>query len=115
MAVCNGFAKLGVRGSSVLFSSGDSSIGNGRCLTNEGMTGQNSCPYSLRLMRVLFPRSQRSLIMPNLGPYMTAVGGRANQQNCTQMGGGFFWGGFSNHFDGLFYQSNTVQAFMDTL
>ena len=36
VAVCNGFAKLGVRGSSVLFSSGDFGVGNGTCLTNNG-------------------------------------------------------------------------------
>jgi len=36
VAVCNGFAKLGARGSSVLFSSGDFGVGGGSCLSNDG-------------------------------------------------------------------------------
>ena len=36
MAVCSGFAKLGVRGSSVLFSSGDYGVGGGSCSSNDG-------------------------------------------------------------------------------
>ena len=36
VAVCNGFAKLGVRGLSVLFSSKDFGVGNSTCLTNYG-------------------------------------------------------------------------------
>ena len=34
--VCNLFAQLGARGSSVMFSSGDDGVGGGDCLTNDG-------------------------------------------------------------------------------
>jgi tripeptidyl-peptidase-1 len=36
VSVCNLFAQLGARGSSVLFSSGDSGVGGGGCTTNDG-------------------------------------------------------------------------------
>lgn len=35
--VCNLFAQLGSRGSSVLFSSGDDGVGGGNCETNNGL------------------------------------------------------------------------------
>lgn len=34
--VCNLFAQLGARGSSIFFSSGDDGVGAGDCLTNDG-------------------------------------------------------------------------------
>ena len=34
--VCNLFAQLGARGSSIMFSSGDDGVGGGDCLTNDG-------------------------------------------------------------------------------
>ena len=35
-SVCNGFASLGARGVSIMFSSGDSGVGGGDCLSNDG-------------------------------------------------------------------------------
>ena len=34
--VCNLFAQLGARGSSIMFSSGDDGVGGGNCVTNDG-------------------------------------------------------------------------------
>jgi tripeptidyl-peptidase I len=36
VSVCNAFAQLGARGSSVLFSSGDSGVGGPKCTSNDG-------------------------------------------------------------------------------
>lgn len=51
--VCNGFAKLGAMGSSVLFSSGDYAVGGGNCLSNDG---QNKVKF-----QPIFPASCMSL------------------------------------------------------
>lgn len=50
--VCNLFAQLGARGSSIMFSSGDDGVGAGNCLTNDGKNTKRfqpnfpaSCPF----------------------------------------------------------------------
>jgi subtilase family serine protease len=50
--VCNLFAQLGARGSSIMFSSGDDGVGGGSCLTNDGTDTEHfqpnfpaSCPF----------------------------------------------------------------------
>ena len=50
--VCNLFAQLGARGSSIMFSSGDDGVGEGNCLTNDGTNTKRfqpnfpaSCPF----------------------------------------------------------------------
>jgi len=42
--VCYLFAQLGARGSSILFSSGDSGVGDGDCKTNDGTNKVNFVP-----------------------------------------------------------------------
>jgi tripeptidyl-peptidase-1 len=42
--VCNGFMKLGVMGSSVLFSSGDNAVGGDDCLSNDGTNSVKFLP-----------------------------------------------------------------------
>jgi tripeptidyl-peptidase I len=60
--VCHGFAQLGARGVSVLFSSGDAGVGsNGTCVSNDGTN-------STRFLAA-FPASC---------PWVTTVGGTAN-------------------------------------
>lgn len=50
--VCNLFAQLGARGSSIMFSSGDDGVGAGNCQNNDGTTTKRfqpnfpaSCPF----------------------------------------------------------------------
>ena len=50
--VCNLFAQLGARGSSIMFSSGDDGVGAGNCATNDGKNTKRfqpnfpaSCPF----------------------------------------------------------------------
>lgn len=42
--VCNLFAQLGARGSSIMFSSGDDGVGAGDCLTNDGKSTKHFQP-----------------------------------------------------------------------
>lgn len=42
--VCNLFAQLGARGSSIMFSSGDDGVGAGDCLTNDGKNTKHFQP-----------------------------------------------------------------------
>lgn len=58
-AVCSLFAQLGAQGTSVLFSSGDSGVGGGTCLTNDGTNRKQFIPN--------FPATCECA-----GPYLTA-------------------------------------------
>lgn len=55
-SVCDGFAKLGARGSSVLFSSGDFAVGAGSCLTNDGQNKVQFLPIFPASCTCLSPR-----------------------------------------------------------
>jgi len=94
--VCNLFAQLGARGSSIMFSSGDSGVGGGRCLTNDGRSAVQFQPA--------FPASC---------PFVTAVGGtiRVNPEVAVSFSGG----GFSNHFARPSYQTSAVNGFLNAL
>ncbi|KAI8969372.1 subtilisin-like protein [Trametes punicea] len=91
--VCNLFAQLGARGSSIMFSSGDSGVGGGDCLTNDGTNTRRFQPN--------FPASC---------PFVTTVGGttRVNPEVAVSFSGG----GFSNYFAQPSYQSDAVSAFL---
>ena len=77
--VCNLFAQLGARGSSIMFSSGDDGVGGGDCLSNDGTNTKKFLPN--------FPASC---------PFVTTVGGtiRVNPEVAVSFSGG----GFSNYF-----------------
>ncbi|GJJ07192.1 hypothetical protein Clacol_001392 [Clathrus columnatus] len=94
--VCNGFAQLGVMGSSVLFSSGDDGVGAGECLANDGSDTIRFQPN--------FPASC---------PYVTTVGAtvKTNPEQATSFSGG----GFSNYFAQPSYQASAVLAFLTEL
>ncbi|KAJ7574359.1 peptidase S8/S53 domain-containing protein [Mycena floridula] len=94
--VCNLFAQLGARGSSVLFSSGDFGVGGGDCLTNDGTN------------KVLFQPA-----FPASCPFVTAVGGttRTNPEVAVSFSGG----GFSRLFATPSYQSAAVSKFVTGL
>jgi tripeptidyl-peptidase-1 len=96
---CAGFAQLGARGISVLFSSGDSGVGaDGTCVSNVDNTTVMFIPA--------FPASC---------PWVTAVGGTAGfepEVAVSRFGSG---AGFSNYFGAPGYQSKTVDAYIASL
>ncbi|KAH9057226.1 subtilisin-like protein [Lactarius vividus] len=85
--VCNLFAQLGVRGATVLFSSGNDGVGGGNCL---------SVPT-----------------FPSTCPWVTSVGGTTgyNPEVAASLSGG----GFSVYFPRPPYQNNAVPAFLQNL
>ncbi|KAI0272273.1 subtilisin-like protein [Gloeopeniophorella convolvens] len=94
-SVCSLFAQLGAQGVSVLFSSGDSGVGDGSCTTNDGTNRKQFIPN--------FPASC---------PFVTAVGGttRVNPEVAASLSSG----GFSNYFARPSYQAAAVTAFLTT-
>lgn len=94
--VCNLFAQLGARGSSIMFSSGDDGVGAGNCQNNDGTTTKRFQPN--------FPASC---------PFVTTVGGtiRVNPEVAVSFSGG----GFSNYFARPSYQSTAVTTFLNKL
>jgi len=90
-AVCNNFMKLGARGVSIMFSSGDSGPG-AICEDNTG---------------------SRSIFTPNFPascPYVTTVG--ATQNVAPERVAGFSGGGFSNYFAQPTYQTGAVASYL---
>ncbi|KAJ1304004.1 hypothetical protein OPQ81_008412 [Rhizoctonia solani] len=94
--VCNSFAQLGVRGVSVLFSSGDGGVGSGTCKTNDGTN-----------------RTRFQPIFPASCPYVTAVGG--TYKVSPEVGVSFSQGGFSDYFARPSYQASAVSTFLGSL
>ncbi|KAI0705250.1 peptidase S8/S53 domain-containing protein [Cytidiella melzeri] len=94
--VCNLFAQLGARGSSIMFSSGDDGVGGGTCVTNDGKNTKRFQPN--------FPASC---------PFVTTVGAttRINPEVAISFSGG----GFSNYFARPSYQSSAVTTFLTRL
>lgn len=103
-SVCEGFAQLGLRGVSMLFSSGDSGVGrNGTCYSNDGKNTSMFTP--------VFPASC---------PYITTVGGTRAYPEIVAYDtrNGYVSGsGFSNYFGRPYYQEATglVDAYIDSL
>lgn len=103
-SVCEGFAQLGLRGVSLLFSSGDNGVGaNGTCVSNDGKNTTMFLPA--------FPASC---------PYITAVGGTRNYPEVVayDVKNGYVSGsGFSNYFAQPDYQksSGVVDKYVESL
>ncbi|KAL5533402.1 hypothetical protein ACEPAF_5178 [Sanghuangporus sanghuang] len=93
---CNLFAQLGVRGASVMFSSGDGGVGDGTCLTNDGTN------------RTIFQP-----VFPATCPFVTSVG--ATFHVAPEVGIGFSQGGFSVYFPRPAYQARAVPPFLEKL
>ncbi|KAJ7658518.1 peptidase S8/S53 domain-containing protein [Mycena rosella] len=95
-AVCQGFAKLGARGITVLFSSGDQGLGTGElsaCIANTGNNATTFLP--------VFPASC---------PYVTTVGETIGLSPQTAgLGSG---AGFSYYFDRPWYQDAAVSDYL---
>lgn len=104
LAVCQELAQLGLRGVSLLFSSGDSGVGaNDTCVSNDGKNTTMFLPS--------FPASC---------PYITAVGGTRAYPEVVAFDSrnGFASGsGFSNYFEQPAYQkqSGVVDKYIDGL
>ncbi|EGG01224.1 tripeptidyl peptidase [Melampsora larici-populina 98AG31] len=102
--VCHGFAQLGARGVSVIFSSGDDGVGkDGRCVTNDGLERKAFTP--------IFPASC---------PYVTSVGATENfepEVAVSKEGPGGFssGGGFSNYFPRPKWQKSVVKNYFLSL
>ncbi|KAF8583077.1 subtilisin-like protein [Ramaria rubella] len=102
--VCNGFARLGARGVSLMFGSGDGGVGDGDpdpattvCQSNDGRNKTEFLP--------MFPTSC---------PFVTSVGGTVNVDFVviySELRGG----GFSNYFSRPAYQENAVRPFLNSL
>ncbi|TFK43816.1 peptidase S8/S53 domain-containing protein [Crucibulum laeve] len=102
---CAGFAQLGVRGVSVMFSSGDGGVGDGdpnpatqECFTNDGRNTTKFIPG--------FPASC---------PFVTAVGGTQNINPEVAVSRFFSGGGFSNYFKQPTYQKVAVEKYLEAL
>jgi len=109
LRVCAGFAQLGARGVSVIFSSGDYGVGDAdpdptttKCKTNNGKNETTFLP-----------------VFPATCPYVTSVGatiGIAPEVAVDIPGIGFYsGGGFSNYFSRPWYQKSVVDAYLDKL
>ena len=110
--VCAQMAQVGVRGTTLLFSSGDSGVGSdGDCISNDGKNTTQFLPG--------FPPSC---------PYVTAVGATRDFEpevvayrpaftspDGTQHGAYTSGGGFSNYFDTPKYQLNSVRSYVRDL
>jgi tripeptidyl-peptidase-1 len=103
---CIEYAKLGLMGSTVLFSSGDYGVAsNGLCLTANGTQSEDGSRFSPQ-----FPASC---------PYITAVGATQlpEGKNVTDPESAAYeviysGGGFSNYFPRPAYQSSAVSGFL---
>ncbi|KAH9030898.1 subtilisin-like protein [Lactarius pseudohatsudake] len=96
--VCTLFARLGARGASVLFSSGNDGVGRGNCLVQD--SSGNS-------------RFQFLPTFPSTCPWVTSVGGTTgyNPEIAASLSGG----GFSALFLRPPYQNNFVPSFLRNL
>jgi tripeptidyl-peptidase-1 len=101
---CAGFAQLGARGVSLMFSSGDGGVGDGnpnpatqQCFSNDGRNAIEFIP--------LFPASC---------PFVTAVGGTTGIPEVA-VSRFFSGGGFSNYFAQPSYQTTVVNAYLNAL
>ncbi|KAI9451818.1 subtilisin-like protein [Lactarius psammicola] len=93
-SLCLLFAKLGLRGVSVLFASGDDGVGPEDCRDSSG--------------KVQFVPN-----FPASCPWLTSVGGTMN--STPEVAASLSGGGFSNHFPRPFYQKKAVPAFLRRL
>lgn len=92
-SVCNLFAQLGARGTSVIFSSGDAGPG-WSCLSNDGKKTTKFMPT-----------------FPGACPFVTSVGGTQFVQPEEAIF--FSSGGFSETFDAPDYQKNAVNSYFN--
>ncbi|KAH9021313.1 subtilisin-like protein [Lactarius pseudohatsudake] len=90
--VCNKFAMLGVRGASVLMSSGNKGIGGGTCMRDDGTV-----------------RFGPWLELEPVRPYVTVVGRTTDFE--PEIAASLSGGGFSDYFERPTYQEEAVSSF----
>ncbi|KAH8978359.1 subtilisin-like protein [Lactarius hatsudake] len=95
MSVCNLFGQLGLRGVSVLFSTGDWGVGDGDCLFRDS-SGELSVQF--------IP------IFPATCPWVTSVGGTTGHD--PEVAASLSGGGFSIYFPREPYQADAVSTFL---
>ncbi|KAI9435588.1 subtilisin-like protein [Lactarius indigo] len=95
-SVCREFAKLGVRGVSVIFASGDDAVGREDCKVNDDSGRVQFLPT--------FPASC---------PWVTSVGGTI--YHGSEVAAPFSSGGFSNYFEREEFQDDAVSAFLEKI
>ncbi|KAF7974919.1 hypothetical protein HWV62_10949 [Athelia sp. TMB] len=88
--LCDMYMQLGARGTSIIFSSGDS-----------GVTGDNDCDAKVT-----------DTTFPSNCPYVTSVGATYLKKGSMEVGADFSSGGFSNYFPTPAYQSAAVQGYL---
>ncbi|KAE8382864.1 subtilisin-like protein [Aspergillus bertholletiae] len=93
--ICHMLAQLGARGVSVIFSSGDSGVGES-CITNDGTD-----------------RTRFQQLFPASCPFVTSVGGTYGRE--PEMAIGYSTGGFSEYFLRPSYQSDSVNRYLRQL
>ena len=91
--VCNLIGLMGIRGISVLESSGDTGVG-AACLSNDGHKRPEFTPQ-----------------FPSTCPYLTSVGG--TQSYAPEVAWDASSGGFSNYFESAWYQTQAVKSYLD--
>ncbi|KAF5373905.1 hypothetical protein D9758_000883 [Tetrapyrgos nigripes] len=96
LTVCDAFAQIGARGSSIMFSSGDFGVGGGDCQSNDGANQTRFQPA--------FPASC---------PWVTTVGGTTGVS--PEVVADFSGGGFSNLFARPDYQADAVSEYLKDL
>lgn len=94
-SVCSLFAQLGSRGTSVIFSSGDTGVGSA-CQTNDGKNTTRFLP-----------------IFPAACPFVTSVGGTTYVE--PEVAVSFSSGGFSDRFPRPAYQDDAVSSYLEKL
>jgi len=97
--VCDGFMALGARGISVIFSSGDTGVGeDGTCFSNIDNTTAMFLPE-----------------FPSSCPWVTSVGGTAGYLPEVAVSRFASGAGFSNYFDIPAYQASTVKGYLNKI
>ncbi|KAI1342955.1 tripeptidyl-peptidase 1 precursor [Xylariaceae sp. FL0016] len=110
--VCQQFAQVGARGTSLLFSSGDSGVGPyGECITNDGTNSTKflpefptSCPYVTSV-------GATKNFEPEVVAYRPAFTGDDGVSHGNYTGGG----GFSNYFPMPHYQKKVAKQYIENL
>ncbi|KAH8994235.1 peptidase S8/S53 domain-containing protein [Lactarius akahatsu] len=103
-SACSLFARLSLRGVSVLYSSGDDGVGEGDCLV-----GDSSGNRHVQFIPV-FPAPSHPTIM---GPWLTVVGGTTSY--APEIAASISSGGFSNVFQRPDYQNIAVPFYLHIL
>ncbi|KAF8264518.1 subtilisin-like protein [Lactarius quietus] len=104
--VCHLFAQLGARGVSIIVDGGQGAVGAGSCEANDGSGKVQFLPT--------FPATCKfKLFVPDLGPYVTSVGGTMNIG--PEVAAPSSSGGFSNYFKVPSYQNDAVPPYLQTI